>query len=67
MGRKGVSDLCKVVCSWCKRHLKGEEKATTISHSICGLCLEVQLQAAHTFSRTVAIKPEDKHDIGGEG
>ena len=28
----------RVTCAWCGKHIKGDRKAATVSHSICDLC-----------------------------
>ena len=30
----------KVVCAWCKCHMKGDVNATNVSHGICDKCFK---------------------------
>lgn len=39
----------KVVCAWCKCHMRGAKDASIVSHGICDFCFAQQVEPEPTF------------------
>ena len=59
----------KVVCAWCKRHMKGYEDAPSVSHGICPACADKHFEKQlRELEQSLSQLPRDPWvDIGGEG
>ena len=57
----------KVVCTWCRKHLRGPENADLVSHGICEPCLADALGQLRIG--TDSAEPDyavEEYDLGGE-
>lgn len=41
---KPKDERFKVICAWCKCHIRGDEDAPRVSHGMCTSCVAEQLK-----------------------